>query len=246
MGGRSFSREWVDSSVTTQIKTGRDDDYGYGWWITGKKGEFAAIGRGGQRIQVWPEIDAILVMTGGGVDIDDIEPLIAPALVDKNKPLPANPAGVARLEAAIAAVAAPPAPKPVAPINATAKRISGKTFIFDPNPLEIEEITLEFADLASALFRFTHSGGKRDSWPIGLDGVYRISEGEYGLPQGLRGEWADERTLVLEYDNIANNDHIFLRLSFDGDRVTIESHETSHQLGARFEGRVRDPGSRAK
>ena len=237
-GRRIVSREWVDNSVKTQIKTGRDDDYGYGWWITGEKGEFAAIGRGGQRIQVWPEIDAILVMTGGGVDIDDIEPLIAPALLDKNKPLPANPTGVARLEAALAAVAEPPAPRPVAPPNATAKRISGKTFVLDPNPLEIEELSLEFAEPASAVFRFTHSGGKLDSWPVGLDGVYRMSVGEYGLPQGLRGEWADERTLVLEYDNIANNDHVFLRLSFAGDRVTVESRETAHELGARFEGRA--------
>jgi hypothetical protein len=42
----------------------------------------------------------------------------------------------------------------------------------------------------------------------------------------------------LEYDNIANNDHFFLRLSFDGDKVTIESRETAHELGARFEGRA--------
>jgi CubicO group peptidase (beta-lactamase class C family) len=79
-GRQIVSREWVDSSVRTKIKTGRDDDYGYGWWVTGKNGEFAAIGRGGQRIQVWPEIDAILVMTGGGIDIDDIEPMIVPSL----------------------------------------------------------------------------------------------------------------------------------------------------------------------
>ncbi len=237
-GRQIVSREWVENSVKIQIRTGPDDDYGFGWWITGEKGEYAAIGRGGQRIQVWPEIDAILVMTGGGIDIDDIEPLIAPALIDKSKPLPANPSGVARLEAALAAVAAPPAPKPVAPLNATAKRISGKTFVFDPNPLEIEEFSLEFAGPADAVFRFTHSGGKRDSWPVGLDGVYRMSEGDYGLPQGLRGQWEDEQTLVLEYDNIANNDHIFLRLVFAGDRVTLESRETAHELGARFEGRA--------
>src|SRR5512137_1130538 len=103
-GRRIVSREWVDNSVRTQIRTGRDDDYGYGWWITGDKGEFAAIGRGGQRIQVWPDLDAILVMTGGGVDIDDIEPLISPALVDRYRPLPANPAAVARLKEALAAV----------------------------------------------------------------------------------------------------------------------------------------------
>ncbi len=56
-GRQIVSRAWVDSSVKTQIKTGRDDDYGYGWWITGDEGEYAAIGRGGQRIQVWPSIN---------------------------------------------------------------------------------------------------------------------------------------------------------------------------------------------
>jgi hypothetical protein len=29
-----------------------------------------------------------------------------------------------------------------------------------------------------------------------------------------------------------------LRLGFDGDRVTVESRETAHELGARFEGRA--------
>jgi hypothetical protein len=112
------------------------------------------------------------------------------------------------------------------------------TFVVDPNPLEIEEFTLEFADPADAVFRIVHAGGKRDAWPVGLDGVYRMSEGEYGLPQGLRGEWVDERTFSLEYDNIGNNDHIFLRITFAGDRVTVESRETAHELGARFEGRA--------
>ena len=237
-GKQIVSRQWVEDSVKTQIKTGRDDDYGYGWWITGDEGEYAAIGRGGQRIQVWPDINTILVMTGGGVDIDDIEPMITPAFVGRDRPLPANPPGVARLQEALEAVAAPPAPKPVAPLPATARRISGQTFIFDPNPLEIEAFSLEFTEPAGAVFRITHSGGKQEPWPVGLDGVYRMSEGEFGLPQGLRGGWADERTFALEYDNIGNNDHIHLRLSFDGDRVTVESRETAHELGARFEGRT--------
>jgi CubicO group peptidase (beta-lactamase class C family) len=240
-GRQIVSRAWVDSSVTTQIKTGRDDDYGYGWWITGDKGEYAAIGRGGQRIQVWPSIDTILVMTGGGVDIDDIEPLITPAFKDPDKPLPANASGVARLEEALAAVAAPPAPKPVAPLPATAERISGRTFVFDPNPLEIEALSLEFTESAGAVLRITHSGGKLESWPVGLDGVYRMSQGEFGLPQGLRGGWTDERTFALEYDNIGNNGHILMRLSFAGDRVTVESRETTRALGVRFEGGIRGP-----
>jgi len=237
-GRQIVSREWVERSIRPQIKTGRDDDYGYGWWITGDGGEFAAIGRGGQRIQVWPEIDALLVMTGGGVDIDDIEPLISPAFVDPDRPLPADPPAAARLTQALAAVAVPPEPKPVPPPNAAARRISGLTFVVDPNPLGIEEFGLELAGPDAAMFRIKHGDGRLDSWPIGLDGVYRMSEGPFGLPQGLRGEWVDERTFVMEYDNIANNDHLFLRMSFDGDRVVVESRETAHELGVRFEGRV--------
>jgi CubicO group peptidase (beta-lactamase class C family) len=237
-GRRIVSQAWVESSIKTQIRTGRRDDYGYGWWITGEKGEYAAIGRGGQRIQVWPDLDMLLVMTGGGVDIDDIEPLISPAFTSPDKPLPVKPSGLDRLKEALAAVAEPPAPMPAPPPNATARRISGLTFAVDPNPLEIETFSLELADPAAAVFRFKHGGGKLDAWPMGLDGVYRMSEGPFGLPQGLRGEWADEKTFVMEYDNIANNDHFFLRLSFDGDKVTVESRETAHELGARFEGRL--------
>jgi CubicO group peptidase (beta-lactamase class C family) len=237
-GRQIVSRDWVESSTRTQIRTGRDDDYGYGWWITGTKGEFAAIGRGGQRIQVWADIDAILVMTGGGVDIDDFEPLISAAFVSPDKPLPANPSGRARLEEALAAVAAPPAPKPVVPLPPLARQVSGRTYVFDPNPLAIEACSLEFDGSTGAVFRITHNGGKVEPWPVGLDGVYRMSEGPFGQPQGLRGGWADGRTFALEYDNIANNDHFFLRLSFDGDKVTVEARETAHELGARFEGKA--------
>jgi CubicO group peptidase (beta-lactamase class C family) len=237
-GRQLVSRDWVESSVRTQIRTGRDDQYGYGWWITGDRGEFAAIGRGGQRIQVWPELDALLVMTGGGVDIDDIEPLISPAFVGRDKPLPSNPAAVARLEDALRAVAAPPDARPVPPLSETGRRISGLTFTVEPNDLEIEELGLDFSGPAEAVIRLKREGGRTDSWPVGLDGIYRMSEGPYGLPQGLRGEWADAKTFVMEYDNIANNDHLFLRLTFEGDRVVVESRETAHELGARFEGRV--------
>jgi len=51
-GRQIVSEEWVAQSIKRQIKTGRNDDYGYGWWITDQDGAYAAIGRGGQRIQV--------------------------------------------------------------------------------------------------------------------------------------------------------------------------------------------------
>ncbi len=238
-GKQLVSREWVENSIKAQIDTGREDDYGYGWWV--QKGEpvaYSAIGRGGQRIIVVLAWNLIAVTTGGGFDFDEIEPLVVATLVDMNKPLPSNLAGAAQLEAALAAISQPPAPKPVAPLPETAGVISGKTFVFEPNPLEIEKLRLEFNDSAEAILYVTFTRGQMTPWQIGLDGVYRMSPGDYNFLQGHRGYWADSRTFVLEHDEIANNVHITVRMRFEGDHVVVEGQEASLELGVRFEGRA--------
>jgi hypothetical protein len=240
-GRQIVSRAWVEDSVKVQIKTGRDDDYGYGWWVTGEEGEYAAIGRGGQRIQVWPAWNLMLVMTGEGVDIDDIEPFLTPAFTGVDQPLPVNPAGVAQLEAALVAISQPPAPKPAAPLPETARAISGQIFVFEPNPIEVEALGLEFDGSAEAMLHIRSTGGQMETWPVGLDGVYRMSAGEYDLPRGLRGAWADGQTFVLEYAGIGHNDHFTFRLRFEGDRALMEGQETAHELGMKFEGRLEKP-----
>lgn len=63
----------------------------------------------------------------------------------------------------------------------------------------------------------------------------------YNMPQGLRGYWADAQTFMLESDEIAKNDHVILRMRFEGDRVAIESQETAHELSVKFEGRIEKP-----
>jgi CubicO group peptidase (beta-lactamase class C family) len=240
-GRQIVSRAWVEDSVKVQLKTGGDDDYGYGWWVTGEEGEYAAIGRGGQRIQVWPAWDLMLVMTGEGVDIDDIDPFLAPAFTGMAQPLRANHGGVAQLETALVAIAQPPAPEPVAPLPETAQAVSGQIFIFEPNPIEVEALGLEFDGSAEAMLHIRSIGGQMESWPVGLDGVYRMSMDDDGLPRGLRGGWADDQTFVLEYAGIAHNDHFTFRLHFEGDRALMEGQETAHDLGMRFEGRLEKP-----
>ena len=238
-GRQIVSREWVEDSVSRQIKTGFDDDYGYGWWVTGKKGQFDAIGRGGQRIRMWPALNIVLVMTGAGVDIDDIEPFIAPALIDLRNPLPADTAGVGKLNDALASILKPPAPKPVAPLPDTALAISGKTFGFAPNPLRLNTLKLEFNESPEARMQITFFDNESPrSGAIGLDGIYRFSPGEYNLPVGQRGHWADEHTFVLEYEEIANRDANNVRMLFEGNRVTIEARERTHEAGVSFEGKM--------
>ncbi|MEJ2290390.1 MAG: serine hydrolase [Deinococcales bacterium] len=238
-GRQIVSPSWVAASVASQMDVpGDDDDYGYGWWVSpGEPPSFYAMGRGGQRIVVVPAWNLVVVTTGGGLDWDEIEPLLTSAVVDLEHPLPADPTGTARLREAVAAVATAPAPKPVAAFPAMAREISGRTYVFDTNPLGITALALEFGTGDEGRMQIVLTGAEGPQvWPIGLDGVYRMSQGPYGLPQGLRGSWLDERTFAFEYDNIANNDHLLYRLHFDGDRVVMEGRETAHELGARFEG----------
>jgi hypothetical protein len=187
--------------------------------------------------RVW---NLILVTTGGGFELDEIGDLLATAVADES--LPANPEGVARLEAAITTVARPPAPQPVAALPEMAHVISGQTFVFEPNPAGLETACLEFDDSAEATLHATFTGSEQMvSWPIALDGVYRLVPGEYGLLLGLRGAWADAQTFVFEYDNIANNDHATYRLRFEGDRVVMTGQETAHDLSEQFEGWLQEP-----
>jgi CubicO group peptidase (beta-lactamase class C family) len=242
-GKQIISRDWVEDSVRAQIDTGDDDDYGYGWWVsTDDPVSYSAIGRGGQRIIVVPAWDLIVVTTGGGFNFDEIEPLLIPTIVDLDHELPANPAGMVQLEAALNTISQPPAPLPVASLPEKAREISGKTVTFEPNPLELENMRLEFYDSDEAIIYLTFSdSGQQPPWPIGLDGVYRLFPGEYNLLRGQRGYWADAQIFVLEYDEIANNGHITLRMRFEGDRVVVEGQEAAHELGMRFEGVQENP-----
>ncbi len=240
-GQQIVSRQWVEEATKAQMET-YDDPYGYGWWMDpAVEGGYRADGRGGQYIYVLPEWDMIIVTTGGGFGMDEIaEPLVA-SFSDFEKPLPDNPEGVARLEAAIAAVAQPPERTSVASLPDVAREISGKTYVFEPNPSTLESISFEFNRSSEAAFHFRPAGGPLFSVPVGLDGVYRFTPRPDGRPTAFRGAWLDAQTFFLEYDGITNNDHSFFRFRFEGDRVEASVQETAHEVGAQFVGRLQQP-----
>lgn len=241
-GKQIVSSQWVEDSAKVQMKTGGNDDYGYGWWIaTDEPAAYNAIGRGGQRIIVVPGWNLIIVTTGGGFDFGEIEPLVRGMLGDMEQPLPANAEGVEKLNAAVNAVIQAPTPQVVAPLPAIAKTLADKTFVFESNSLSIESMNFVFNDSAEATLNIKTGGNELASWPVALDGVYRFVAGQYDLPMGLRGTWLDDKTFNLEYDNIANNDHVMLRAQFEGDHVLIQAQETAHEGGAEIVGTLVSP-----
>lgn len=243
--------EWVTNATRAQIKTGNPRDYGYGWWIhpAGNLIPFEASGRGGQQISVLPSKNAVIVFNGGGFNTGEVMKFVLPAL-KSDAPLPANPAAEAKLKAAIEEAAKPPVPAAVAPLPTIAKVISGKTFTLQPNWLGLQSLTLTFPAVGDPTARLAfienahmnRTEKQREVRPIGLDGVLRLSpNGRYGLSVGLRGQWEDDRTFVLEYDEVANLNSYRLRMSFTENSVSSVSIQAKERTGLfeeKFDGKV--------
>lgn len=238
-GQQVVSRAWVDDSVRlhARMPASKTEDYGYGWRIqrNSEFGEYDATGRGGQRIIVLPALEAVLVTTGGGFEPSEATNLLRPVVVDPEKPLPANPASVARLHEILAALARPPAANAVPPLPEIATTISGRRFVFEPNSAGLGSFQLDFSSPAAPTISLTLSNGQTSAnLPIGLDGVFRITPGTFGYPVGQRGYWADSSTFVFERDEIANNSALLLKMRFAGGSVFIDGGDRTRETPLRL------------
>ncbi len=225
-GKQVVSASWVKDSVQA-LSSGGMDQYGYGWWVSDDN--YYAMGRGGQTIKVHPAYDAVVVTTAHGLEYDQIVPLLTDAFVSPDQPLPANPDGVAKLDATVDTLAQAPHPWPTGPLPDQAKVISGETYVLEPNAIDLATVKLEFDDAAQATITLQLQGHEQ-VWPVGLDGSYRL--GPDG--QGLRGYWADRETFALE---IFQEGLTVRRLRFEDDRVEINFPE----LGSTIKGRQAHP-----
>ncbi|HZS06617.1 MAG TPA: serine hydrolase [Blastocatellia bacterium] len=247
-GKQVVPAEWVATATRRHIKTGNPRDYGYGWWIhpEGSVIPFEASGRGGQQISVVPSKNAVIVFNGGGFAAGEIMKLVIPAF-KSDQPLPENPAGVARLKAAIAAAGKAPAPNAMPALPEMAKTISGKTYVLEPNWISLQALSLTFTPSGDATARLTFGASQNLGWTqkhtearaVGLDGITRVSPGgRLGLPAGVRGAWEDDHTFTLEYDEIANINGYRLTITFSGDGVSIHAKERTGLFDEKFAGKV--------
>ena len=82
-GKRILPEGWVKDSTTWHVATSRGRrGYGYKWWVLSRKGAgtydaYAALGYGGQRLIVVPELDLIAVFTGWNIyDKPELDPFL--------------------------------------------------------------------------------------------------------------------------------------------------------------------------
>jgi len=62
----AMSAAWVDESTRAQVDTASTpEQYGYQWWVTTADGDpaFAAMGSGGQLVEVVPDLGLVVVVS---------------------------------------------------------------------------------------------------------------------------------------------------------------------------------------
>jgi CubicO group peptidase (beta-lactamase class C family) len=220
--------DWVTASTASHANRGNKKEYGYLWWIDPQGKWYAALGRAGQHIFVYPTQNLVVVFTAdlpftNDADLIPLQELldqyILPA-VKSDKPLPANPNSAARLEAGMKALAQPPRTAPSA-LPAIATKISGKTYTFKGNPFGWETAIFSFEDGADEV-KVTLNGMP---FAVGLDNVYRmVTSPDNTFPQGFRGYW-DRDTFVIENIVLGQMTQTTSRIQFPEDSIHITVQE---------------------
>lgn len=234
-GKQIVPAEWVQASTTKHMETkglmnaAEDDGYGYYWWID-SFGGYSAHGFGGQYIFVLPQLDMVVVFTGGIADPDFPAPhqlvktYLLPA-VQSAQPLAANPHMDDQLTAEIKNIQS--MEKPAMPLPEIAKQISGKTYrlIGIPPAGWPTEITFTFSGDDTYTTSTLTANGEILTVTGGLNNVFYMNklgpEGKTTVP--LRGYWQDERTFIEEqYFDLSSDIQFFtVTYIFDGKKVSV-------------------------
>lgn len=232
-GKQIIPASWVDRAGEGKVKATDGFQYANQWWSLPGKGAYMARGRHSQMILVLPKLDVVAVMTGVMPDdefypmgrlIDDIS-----RSVKSDTPLPPDPIGQSMLAASIRA-AATEKPSAIGETSELAKTISGKSWQFTRNDLNVKSFSLNLVD-ANPSWEITTNTGKPDapterfSGSIGLDGMSRKSPAYYGT-NAVKGRWVNARTFTVERWVLGHSETQVWTLAFDGNKVTVNFEDT--------------------
>jgi CubicO group peptidase (beta-lactamase class C family) len=235
--------DWVRESTQTYVEHPWGVDsagYGYLWWTydTPSGSFFEAQGKFFQHIHVSPDKNLVVADTGADLSLhisNIADPSFMEAIlqaVTSDDPLSPNPAGVARLEAAVQA-AADPEGQPSGALSSLVAEISGRTYRLEASNLLLPEADLmrlpeedwQMATLGldfgpdMATLRLQTESGIDLSVPVGLDGVYRVTTSHLGM-LAARGEWANETRFVLDLRRVEQGPMVTYTLNFSDDGFT--------------------------
>jgi CubicO group peptidase (beta-lactamase class C family) len=231
---------WIDKvrHATVDMRLG-GLRYSNLFWALPDKHVYMAVGRHGQSIMIFPNLDVVVVTTGrAGFQLGELAEYISNS-VKSDTALPADEASTKLLADKIVDVSTEK-PTGVGPTPKMAALISGKVYRFARNELNVKSLSLILTgpqphyDMGIYARDATESGS-RFTGPIGLDGLYRKGERiDYGFDgriggfprvNAVKGTWQDDHTFVI--------DRLVLglgapperwTLTFDGEKLNVRAN----------------------
>ena len=236
-GKQLIPAAWVEQATAVQTSNGSaptsdwDQGYGYQFWRS-RHNSFRGDGAFGQYCMVIPELDAVVAITSGVRNMQQVMNLVWDKLLPAMKPrrLPENPAARHQLEARLASLKVKfPNGTASSPISAS---VSGKWFEFPDNDRGIKAVSFDFNSTSPVLIVRTSKGETRMT--IGRD-TWTNSRGMFanGLDLALSvpatplvaasGVWSAENTFTIKIVLSETPYYSTLNFKFDGDRLLFDS-----------------------
>jgi CubicO group peptidase (beta-lactamase class C family) len=236
-GKQLIPAAWVEQATSVQTSNGSaptsdwDQGYGYQFWRS-RHNSFRGDGAFGQYCMVIPELDAVVAITSGVRNMQQVMNLVWDKLLPAMKPgrLPENPAARRQLEARLAALKVKfPSGAASSPMSAS---VSGKWFEFSENDRGIKAVSFDFNSTSPALIVRTAGGETR--MPIGRE-TWSNSRGMFanGLDRALSvpanplvaasGAWSAENTFTVKIVLAETPYYSTLNFKFDGDRLLFDA-----------------------
>jgi CubicO group peptidase (beta-lactamase class C family) len=228
---------WVETATQKHIEgywgETRGDDYGYQFWMN-PFGGFRADGFAGQFVYILPEYDMVAVFTSGINYSETYQPVklmsdfVVPAAYSR-EPLPANADANEALTSYVKELESP-TPQAVSPLPDMAGQINGKAYRVNTF---ISSFSFTFNGTDACTLNIVQQG-KKFALPVGLDGVYRVSDVKqlgtlvwYPPYRGvaLKGCWVNGTTFIIDWQYVEEPYHEVYSFTFEGEKATMEVTE---------------------
>ena len=236
-GKQLIPAAWVEQATAIQTSTGSapasdwDQGYGYQFWRS-RHNSFRGDGAFGQYCMVIPELDAVVAITSGVRNMQQVMNLVWDKLLPamKRGRLSENPAARRQLEARLASLKVKfPSGAASSPVSAS---VSGKWFEFPDNDRGIKAVSFDFNSTSPTLIVRTATGETRMT--VGKE-TWTNSRGMFanGLDHALSvpanplvaasGAWSRENTFTVKIVLSETPYYSTLNFKFDGDRLLFDA-----------------------
>jgi CubicO group peptidase (beta-lactamase class C family) len=228
---------WVEEATARQTSNGSspksdwDQGYGYQFWRS-RHNSYRGDGAFGQYCLVIPELDAVVAITSGVRDMQQVMNLVWEKLLPAMKaaPLPEDATARRQLQAKLASLTLRLlSGQPTTPLAA---KVSGRWYEFPENDRSIQAVALDFTSGSPTLVVRTAGGQTRT--PIGI-GSWTKSRGGFanGLDRFLSvpapplvaasGAWTADQVFTVKLALYETPFYSTLSFRFEGDRLLFDA-----------------------